>query len=810
MKERLGTLLKKVKKLYQKLKNPYWWAKCRYIRYYDRLPLDEYGILLESEHGKKLDGNIFYLLRYLSGNEKYAGYRIYLSATGRNKRRFKAFLKNHGINKVHIVITASDEYMRLLAGVKYLVNDTSFAPYFLKKEGQIYLNTWHGTPLKSLGKNIQTGPHSIGNVQRNFVCSDFLLFPNEYTKDHIIKDYMLANISKSKCVLSGYPRNEAFFDNDSRKWLREELDLSDKRVYAYMPTFRGGVNTGATQKSDAYMIYYLCELDKKLTENEVLYVNLDPIFMKSGIDFRQFQHIRNFPENYETYEFLNIADILITDYSSVFFDFANTGHKIILFPYDKEEYLTDRGMYLSMDELPFPQVRDEKELLRELRSKKQYDDREFLSKFAPYEGIDATQKLCDYTILGEETNLKTEEIPNNKKENVLLYVGNLAGNGITTSMRALLDTIDLGKRNYYITFITEYVHPNYKVLFTLPEEVSFYPTTGDLNLTFFNRIVRKLFKWKLISASFYAKLLEKRIRQDYERNFGSAKFDAIIQFNGYEQEVILRFSTAPCRKVIFVHSDMLAEIKVRKNQRRDVLRYAYRHYDKVAVVTEGILSPTYKIAGQKDNICVVKNAIQYKEILQRAEEELRLGKSTKCSVAQEDFFALMATPCPKFISVGRFSPEKGHRRLIDAFCERRKWMPEAKLIIMGGSSYGRTYDELCEYVSKLELEQNVILLCQVPNPYPIIKACDYFVLSSFYEGFGLVLVEADILGKPVVSTNISGPRGFMLDHGGTLVENSQTGLERGLQMLYDGEVQPMAVDYETYNQSVVEEFEQLL
>ena len=443
MKERLGTLLKKVKKLYQKLKNPYWWAKCRYIRYYDRLPLDEYGILLESEHGKKLDGNIFYLLRYLSGNEKYAGYRIYLSATGRNKRRFKAFLKNHGINKVHIVITASDEYMRLLAGVKYLVNDTSFAPYFLKKEGQIYLNTWHGTPLKSLGKNIQTGPHSIGNVQRNFVCSDFLLFPNEYTKDHIIKDYMLANISKSKCVLSGYPRNEAFFDNDSRKWLREELDLSDKRVYAYMPTFRGGVNTGATQKSDAYMIYYLCELDKQLTENEVLYVNLHPIVMKSGIDFRQFQHIRKFPENYETYEFLNIADILITDYSSVFFDFANTGHKIILFPYDKEEYLTDRGMYLSMDELPFPQVRDEKELLRELRSKKQYDDREFLSKFAPYEGIDATQKLCDYTILGEETNLKTEEIPNNKKENVLLYVGNLAGNGITTSMRALLDTIDL-------------------------------------------------------------------------------------------------------------------------------------------------------------------------------------------------------------------------------------------------------------------------------------------------------------------------------------------------------------------------------
>ncbi len=810
MKERLGTLLKKVKKLYQKLKNPYWWAKCRYIRYYDRLPLDEYGILLESEHGKKLDGNIFYLLRYLSGNEKYVGYRIYLSATNRNKRRFETFLENHGINKVHIVITASDEYMRLLAGVKYLVNDTSFAPYFLKKEGQIYLNTWHGTPLKSLGKNIQTGPHSIGNVQRNFVCSDFLLFPNEYTKNHIIKDYMLANISKSKCVLSGYPRNEAFFDNESRKRLREELELSGKQVYAYMPTFRGGVNTGTTQKSDAYMIYYLCELDKQLTENEVLYVNLHPIVMKSGIDFRQFQHIRKFPESYETYEFLNIADMLVTDYSSVFFDFANTGHKIILFPYDKEEYLADRGMYLSMDELPFPQVRDEKELLRELRSKKQYDDREFLSKFAPYEGIDATRKLCDYIILGEETNLKTEEIPNNKKENVLLYVGNLAGNGITTSMQALLDTIDLGKRNYYITFITEYVHPNYKVLFTLPEGVSFYPTTGDLNLTFVNRIIRKLFKWKVIPAPLYVKLLGKRIRQDYERNFGCAKFDTVIQFNGYEQEVILRLSAAPCRKVIFVHSDMLAEIKIRKNQRRDVLRYAYRHYDKVAAVTEGILTPTYKIAGRKDNICIVKNAIQYQSILERAQEEITLDDFTRCSLEREEFFELMGTPCPKFICVGRFSPEKGHRRLVDAFHNQLANMPDAKLIIMGGSSYGSTYDELQEYILSLGLEKSVVLLRRVSNPYPIIKACDYSILSSFYEGFGLVLVEADILGKPVVSTDIPGPRDFMLAHGGILVENSQKGLEHGLQMLACGEVQPMSVDYQAYNQSVVKEFEQLL
>ena len=110
----------------------------------------------------------------------------------------------------------------------------------------------------------------------------------------------------------------------------------------------------------------------------------------------------------------------------------------------------------------------------------------------------------------------------------------------------------------------------------------------------------------------------------------------------------------------------------------------------------------------------------------------------------------------------------------------------------------------------LGLEKSVVLLRRVSNPYPIIKACDYSILSSFYEGFGLVLVEADILGKPVVSTDIPGPRDFMLAHGGILVENSQKGLEHGLQMLACGEVQPMSVDYQAYNQSVVKEFEQLL
>ena len=76
---------------------------------------------------------------------------------------------------------------------------------------------------------------------------------------------------------------------------------------------------------------------------------------------------------------------MITDYSSVFFDFACTRRKIVLFPYDKEEYLETRGMYFDMDELPFPQVFDVPELVEELRSEKNYDDSEFIRKFNAYD-----------------------------------------------------------------------------------------------------------------------------------------------------------------------------------------------------------------------------------------------------------------------------------------------------------------------------------------------------------------------------------------------------------------------------------------
>ena len=795
--------------IYGNLRNPWWQAKHKYIEYYEQLPIDEHLILLESQQGGEMSGNVFYLLRYLSGSEKYRDYTIWLSVRAAKKEDFRAMLDGYGMERVRLTELASDEYFRLMASAKYLFNDNTFLPFYMKKEGQVYVNTWHGTPLKSLGRRIRNDAYAIGNAQKNFVAADYLLFPNEHTRDAIINDYMVANIARGSCVMGGYPRNEAFFDDSRRARLRAELELEGKRVYAYMPTFRGTARTGGTSKNTSYMSYYLFELDKKLADDEVFYLNLHPV-AKKDINFSEFTHIKSFPAGYETYDVLNAADVLVTDYSSVFFDFACTRRKIVLFTYDKEDYFRDRGVYLSLDELPFPQAADDTELLAALRSGKDYDDSAFLDRFCRYENAGASQKLCDQMILGEDCGLEVSPIPNNGKENVLLYAGNLAGNGITASLRSLLNSIDLTKRNYYFTFYTDYVG-NYKDnLFTFPEQANFFAMAGFPNVTLSDLAVRKAFQKKAITADSYMKHQGKRVKQNFLRTFGGAKFDQVIQFSGYEPDTIMTFASFDGPRTIYVHSDMLHEMQTRGNQRRDVLHYAYNHYDHVAVVTEDVLESTAKISGKRENISVARNLIDYPTILAKGELEIALDPVTKANVTEERLKEILSSDAECFISVGRFSPEKGHDRLVSAFDSYHKTHENSYLLIMGGSSMNNGYDKLTAQVAALGLEGCVILLENVSNPYPIVKACDYFILSSHYEGFGLVLVEADILGLRVISTDIPGPRGFMRKNGGVMVESSEAGILRGMELLHDGQVPKLTVDYAQYNREAVQEFENIL
>lgn len=797
---------KKIKKIFKMIKkvNISYILKTVYVSYYRKLSIIDNYVLLDSQHGKNINGNIYYILKELNDNKKYENYKLFLMVDKNCYDKQLAFLRNKNINRVELVKYGTRKYYKLHASCKYLVNDTSFVNFYIKKEGQVYLNVWHGTPLKYLGKSMNNGYHAIGNVQRNFIFSDYLLYPNEYTMEHMTEDYMLNNISSARIVMSGYPRNSAFFNKKSRENIRSELKITNKNVIAYMPTYRDDKRVSEEVEINTKI---LTELDQKMSDDEVMYVNLHP-FVKNAIDYN-FKHIKKFPEEYETYEFLNCTDCLVTDYSSVFFDYANTNNKIVLFTYDEEEYFENRGCYISLDKLPFTRVKTIDDLCKSINKKQKCKYDSFKAKYCKYDSFDATKKLCELFIFGKESDIKIEEMKRNTNKNVLIYAGALAKNGITASLSNLLNNIDLEKYNYYLTFPTRSVSSHKSFLKEMPKGVNYIPTDDVQNCTILEKIYILLW-YSGIIKKLNTKIAKRIYSENLKRLYGDAKFDSFIQFSGYNIRRTMLYSFINSYKSIYVHSNMEMEIKERKNQKKHILEFAYNNYDNVAVVTDSLIESTSKFTNNTDNnIVVVNNVIDYKSIVNKSQEEIKFDNNT-CSTMDFDKIVkiLNNKKYKKFINVGRFSKEKGHERLIKAFEKINSENKKTYLVIIGG--HGVLYEYTKSLVENSICKDNIILIKSLKNPFPIVKKCDCFVLSSYYEGFGLCLVEADILGLQSFSVDIDGPKKLITDNGGNLVENSDNGIYMGMKKYLKGELSKMNVNYEEYNKKAIYEFYNLL
>ena len=151
-------------------------------------------VFIESRSGADLAGNILCITKELYENPEYKHLKLCISAKPFKADDVKAMLNQYGIKKIKFVRAESLRYYKHLSQSKYLVNDTSFPRRFIKKEGQIILNTWHGTPLKNMGRDVENEVYNMGNVMRNLVFSDFLVFPNEYMKEKMVNAYMLKNL----------------------------------------------------------------------------------------------------------------------------------------------------------------------------------------------------------------------------------------------------------------------------------------------------------------------------------------------------------------------------------------------------------------------------------------------------------------------------------------------------------------------------------------------------------------------------------------------------------------------------------------
>lgn len=380
------------------------------------------AVLFESFHGKDISDSPLAMLQELL--KEKSGYKIYITTNDYVEHR--KFIKENKMD-VHLVKLKSFRYQKVLATANYLINNVSFPPYFIKKEEQIYINTWHGTPLKTLGKNMRKGIESMHNIQHNFLQADYLLFPNEFTKEHMMEDYNLNELYTGKSLVCGYPRNAVFMDKKAGISLKRKLGYEGKQLYTYMPTWRGKNSyqgIGADYIDDINNI--LSRVDEILGENQIFFVNLHPN-VGNEVDYKLFKHIEPFPANIPKYEFINCTDILITDYSSIFFDFSITRKPVVLFMYDYDKYMEERGTYINAKDLPFYKIYDLEKLIEGIK-KDQFlestylDDIKYCEKYIKYDSIDSAKYVNKAVFSGEYNHMLVSDFSFNKQIPRELYV----------------------------------------------------------------------------------------------------------------------------------------------------------------------------------------------------------------------------------------------------------------------------------------------------------------------------------------------------------------------------------------------------
>ncbi len=786
-------------------------ARFIYTKFYEKLKIKDNEILFQSYDGSSISGNVYYILLELCQSEEYQNYKKYIVANKKNYDKIKKYLDKKSLSNIKIIIIHSRKYCRKLAEAKYLINNSTFPTYFIKKERQIYLNTWHGTPLKAMGRNIKHSQNELGNAQRNLLMADYLIYPNQFTFEHMRNDYMLDNLYKGKYIITGYPRNTAFYNEDLKSKIRNKLKLENKKVIVYMPTWRGAIDNKSNNKQFVYVMHTLYELDSKMDKNTVLYVKFHN-YNKKKIDYSEFKNIKPFPKNYETYEFLNVADCLITDYSSVLFDYANTRKKIILYAYDKDEYLNERGMYLEYDKLPFNIVKDIDSLSKEINSIDKYESyNEFINEYNKYDNENAVKELCEYIFNNKQSNdlrvINGEEFCN-KKKNILIFGGTLYKNGITTALKGLIKNIDKEKRNYFITFYKNKVEKNKESINDF-SQIGYIPIQGKKDMTIAESICQYLYFNLNITNYFVNKKLERLYKREIKRVFPNLKFDYVIHYSGYEPHIMHLFKYMNAEKIIYLHSNMEKEIEVKKNIHEKSFKEVLDNYDKIVVIREtakdDIIDYYPKI--KKEKIMLAHNLNNIDDIIEKSKRNIVFDPDTYCNISIQKLNEILNDKnVYKFINIARFSTEKGQDRLIHAFQKFREKYKNAYLIIIGGKGGGK-YKEIKNMALNSE---NVIIIKSTTNPYPILKKSDLFILTSYYEGLPMTIMEALILEKPVISTDITGPREFLQQGYGYLVENSEEGIFNGMISYVEEKLGNLKkFDAITFNKKAIEEFENL-
>jgi len=368
------------------------------------LPKDKHLIIFESFLGKQYSDSPRAIYEYMVVN--YPDYKMYWSADRRNIRQFNQ-------NDVQVVRRFSIKWLFLMNRAKYWVTNSRLPLWIPKPKKTIYLQTWHGTPLKRLAADMDE-VHMPGTdteqYKRNFTKEaqkwDYLISPNAYSSEIFKRAFCF----DKTMIESGYPRNDFLINANEAATIAEikrKCQLpADKKIILYAPTWRDNQFYGKGRyKFDIQMD--LARMKSELGEDYIIVLRLHYLIAEN-LDLSGYEgFVYDFSSHEGIRELYLIADMLITDYSSVFFDYANLKRPMLFYVYDIDDYRDNlRGFYFDFEaKAPGPLVKTTEEIIREIQKIEKHG-------FKPSEVSEAFYKRFCYLEDGNASERVVKEVFN--------------------------------------------------------------------------------------------------------------------------------------------------------------------------------------------------------------------------------------------------------------------------------------------------------------------------------------------------------------------------------------------------------------
>ncbi|MCU1585659.1 MAG: glycosyltransferase [Microbacteriaceae bacterium] len=746
-----------------------------------------------------------------------------------------------GDPRVRFVKYRSAAYFRAIATSGYLINNATFPHEFGKRAGQTYLNTWHGTPLKLMGYDMPNGAIEAANTLRNFVSADFLLSQNEFmTRQMYEQAYRLRGAFRGLILEEGYPRvdRQVIDQNeflDGRALLEAAgIELGGRNIVLFAPTWKG--DSFSSPDDDAMQLIESARQLQSLlgSEQYVVLLKTHQAVHQLAAARPEFRSLL-VPNDIPTNVVLGLTSTLVTDYSSIFFDYLQSERPIVFFTPDVAEYSASRGTYFPPEELPGPVCVEVAQVAASIRAQAAEGAdspwattrRDWRERFLPRDDGSSASRVVDAVFRGVLDPQRALSVTSDTRVPVLLHLGGMRSNGITTSALNLLSSIDHDRFDVSIVIGKPWSAQQRANQGLIDPRIRQFHRAGGMNGSKVAHLLRRLSQASARPEDHRALASQARLWDaEWKRCFGDLRFGAVADFSGYSPfwATLLLHSPGSTRS-IWMHNDMASEehrlIRGRKRMRRSLRAVfaLYSQFDRLVSVSDSLSAVNRSALAESYHLdpaafVSARNLVNESRVLTGIGANLAdlaghpLDEETQLPLVP-GWVDDLATHEQKnwFVTVGRFSTEKNQARLLRAFAKVHELRPDSRLLIVG---YGPLRSTLERTAENLGLAESAFVVGPYANPFPIMAAADCFVLSSDYEGQPMVLLEAAITGLPIVSVDFGSIEDALPEGEMRVVDQTDDALAEGMLAFLDGQVGPAHLDVAVYNAAALREFDDAL